>query len=241
MKNNLFSILITLLAVQKCNANCEESRELESACGKYCFKVVKPFLDYMKILQSRADEIEDKRQSNTLENLTDSIDELRKTVNEEFKSINREMSSRHVETIPEKLLLLEQKSQAPTEQLFQKIGAKYYYIENSKTLNWFAAWHECLKMDAHLVSLQSEAERNALISKLTESTYWIDVNDIETEGEYISLKTGEQAPFLKWDSGEPNNMQDEDCVLLIHSQASSYYLMNDGHCVSKCNFICERK
>ncbi|XP_034098512.2 accessory gland protein Acp29AB-like [Drosophila albomicans] len=240
MKNNLFSILIALLAVQKSNANCEESRELESTCGKYCFKVVKPFLDHMKMCQSRADDIEDKRQSNTLENLTDSINELRKTVNEEFKSINREMSSRHVETIPEKLLLLEKKSQAPTEQLFQKIGAKYYYIENSKKLNWFTAWHECLKMDAHLVSLQSEDERNAIISQLTASTYWIDVNDMETEGEYISLKTGEQAPFLKWHSGEPNNMQDEDCVLLIRTQ-TSYYLMIDGRCVSECNFICERE
>lgn len=43
------------------------------------------------------------------------------------------------------------------------------------------------------------------------SDYWIGVTDAATEGTYLNVKGAAQT-FLPWDNGQPNNINNSDCV-----------------------------
>ncbi|KAH8263439.1 hypothetical protein KR044_009195 [Drosophila immigrans] len=122
---------------------------------------------------------------------------------------------------------------------FKKIGSKYYYIENNVKMNWIAAVHRCLEFGGHLASIQNVSEFNLLIANLkSHSDYWIDVNDLSTEGVFLSATTGLRANYLNWHSGNPNNfMTVEHCgALWFHN---NIHRMNDDSCKATKFFICE--
>ncbi|XP_060660369.1 C-type lectin 37Db-like [Drosophila nasuta] len=210
MKIVLFSILIAVLAVQKCQANCQELRELESTCGRYCFKSLHPILEHTRVLQSRISYLEAIEDSKTHEKLENIERLLHKTIDP-------------IQALP-----------------FERIGSKYYYIEHDDEVNWFKAAHKCAELGGHLAHLQNEHDLEVLSGKLKHKYYWIDINDLANESEYISLTSGLKAPFLKWFSpGEPNDANsNEDCVQL--REVDNIYTMNDISCYDKCNFICEK-
>lgn len=109
------------------------------------------------------------------------------------------------------------KSQNP--EVHQKIGEKYYYIENCDGHSWNGAHDTCALKNGHLATLQSEEEWKALAEHLrTDKNYWIDINDREDEDEFISSFTQTEPKFLKWGHDEPNNGGEhdfvEDCVEL---------------------------
>lgn len=122
---------------------------------------------------------------------------------------------------------------------FEKIGSKYYYIDDKIELNWYDAVSKCTRLGGHLVSLVNEDEFNLIVKKLKKTYYWIDINDLGKEGEYISLSTGRNPKFLKWMKGEPNNIQhDEYCVEL--KLWNGVYAMNDDRCRKLNYYICEK-
>ncbi|KAH8358040.1 hypothetical protein KR084_000516, partial [Drosophila pseudotakahashii] len=113
------------------------------------------------------------------------------------------------------------------------IGTGFYYIERSKTLNWFAAGDFCRRMGGHLASIGSNLEMTAIKAKLASSTdYWIDINDLANTGEYMSLTSGKRAGFMSWAKDQPTRNSEEHCVLLNG-------LMWDRECNSQYNFICQ--
>lgn len=118
----------------------------------------------------------------------------------------------------------------------KKIGSKYYYIENTIQVNWFLAAHKCLEYGGHLASIQSSSEVSALNSHLeTFTDYWIDLNDLGKEGEFLSATTGIKPSYLNFKKGEPNNVGNvEHCV--IHNKN---FNMNDDDCNRMKWFICE--
>ncbi|KAH8271730.1 hypothetical protein KR044_002940, partial [Drosophila immigrans] len=122
---------------------------------------------------------------------------------------------------------------------YQKIGSKYYYIEETEEVNWFGALHKCVLIGGHLVSFKNVGEFNAVKVKLqSKKHYWIDINELAKQGEYISVATGRKATYYNWMAGEPNNQKNaEHCgQLYFHKNA---HLMNDGNCGNKCFYICE--
>ncbi|XP_062138065.1 accessory gland protein Acp29AB-like [Drosophila sulfurigaster albostrigata] len=240
MKICLFSILIAVFAVQKCKANCEESRELESTCGKYCFKVVRPFLQHAKMFYSQTEENE---KSNTLQSLSDNINELSKTLKAEMLSINREIrlikqKLEPSEEIDKYVKEFNSQTGAKDNTEFEKIGEKYYYIENKQKLSWFSALIACQKMGGHLASLENDSESIEIgfrLSGLPGTPYWVDVNDIVTEGKYMSSTTSLEVKYLKWKDSEPSDNNDQDCVGFDY-----FYDMSNYNCWEKFNFICEK-
>ncbi|XP_017015040.2 repetitive organellar protein-like [Drosophila takahashii] len=137
---------------------------------------------------------------------------------------------------------LENESGTKMAKNFKQIGEKYYHIENNVKLTWVEARDKCSEWGAHLVSLKNEEEWGVITEHLSpEKNYWVDVNDLVKEGEYISDTNSEKAAFLKWDYREPNNLlttvMREDCVEL---RSDYYHYMNDINCWQENNFICER-
>ncbi|XP_034473612.1 C-type lectin 37Db-like [Drosophila innubila] len=122
---------------------------------------------------------------------------------------------------------------------FVKIGSKYYYIDHAEEVNWFVAVDKCRAMDANLAGLQSMEELKAVSDKLTERDYWLDINDLGKKGVYQTLSSGQNAGFLNWHDGEPNNGSgNERCVVL--RKIRSKYAMNDEKCEIKHHFICQK-
>ncbi|XP_032592032.1 accessory gland protein Acp29AB-like [Drosophila grimshawi] len=256
----LVTLLISVPPLLGVSSTCEKDAQLENTCGKFCFKVVKPILGHMAALQIKTIDQEDKEKS-VLQSKLDNIEKELKQVKvdkdncpdqSELLKQNADLKSK-LENMEKVLVLLhkiddehdqklkdyEQTFKGQPE-LFKKIGSKYYYIEEHATMDWYAAAHRCHQLGAHLASIQNQKEYDAIIAKLSPPKfYWIDVNDLSEEGEYISHTTGNGAAFFNWyPTYNPNNYGgNENCGSILYTDKR--YGMNDDDCSKKLYFICE--
>lgn len=146
-----------------------------------------------------------------------------------------------VEAHEQKLLKYEQNT-INQNKLFKKFGSKYYYIEDQHRMNWFAAAYRCQNLGGHLVSLQSDEDFNVLVAQLKKpKSYWIDINDLTHEGEFLSHTTGRLAEYLNWyPNGSPDNARgNENCGQLWNIDGR--YGMNDETCTNLFYFVCEKE
>ena len=63
--------------------------------------------------------------------------------------------------------------------------------------------------------------------------YFIGINDIEVEGQFVYASNGEDITWSQWNSDEPNNAGDEDCVEMRD------HAWNDIPCGYPQYYICE--
>lgn len=128
---------------------------------------------------------------------------------------------------------------------FKKIGRKYYHISKELRVTWYTATRECSKMGGAIVTFESKLEFDKVVSHLEpinqKTNYWTSLNDIDEEGTFFSIATGQKAPYTKWRFGEPNNDNNgdpENCVQVTHSDG---FYMNDVPCDADASYICELK
>ncbi|KPU73536.1 uncharacterized protein Dana_GF28026, partial [Drosophila ananassae] len=232
----IFSILILFLQTSLSAPPKED--EFPTECKAVCFNAVKPFLTYLDILQKRVEVCEVTVAGDTLSQiavLNGTLEILGK------KLAIQEEKEKDSET---KIMKLEQLLASGAKNIpnlksepFQKVGSKYYYIEEKLRQTWHGSLQVCHKLGAHLVSLQSQEEIEAISGLLREyAGYWIDVTDQFKDGEYISISTGWNASFLNWAKNEPSHGQ-EHCVELHTYEGPA--VMNDNLCSAKKFFICE--
>ncbi|XP_074816040.1 mannose-binding protein-like [Natator depressus] len=109
---------------------------------------------------------------------------------------------------------------------FMSTGRKDSF-ENGKSL--------CAKAGGALACPRNQAENTALqeIVKASEQTY-LGISDVQTEGKFVYLN-GEPVTYTNWNTGEPNNNGNEDCVVMYDNGK-----WNDLDCSnSKVSIICE--
>ncbi|PTQ88146.1 C-type lectin domain-containing protein [Agitococcus lubricus] len=97
---------------------------------------------------------------------------------------------------------------------------------NSATGNQYAlilcgSWDDCQaqanQVGAHLVTIGSEAENKWVSDKFVPNgnkSAWIGLNDKDQEGDF-KWDTEEELNYTNWNSGEPNNVNNEDVVSMI--------------------------
>ncbi|XP_011204688.2 C-type lectin 37Db [Bactrocera dorsalis] len=125
---------------------------------------------------------------------------------------------------------------------FIKIGSKYYFVNESLKMNWFAASYYCRSYGGELASIESDAEllalQNYILARDINSRLWIDGNDLAREGEFVTHTTGRPLIFTKWSSGNPSNWgNNEDCIdLYLYNKR---LLMNDNRCDTELLAICQ--
>ncbi|KAH8391832.1 hypothetical protein KR215_005253, partial [Drosophila sulfurigaster] len=211
-------------------------------CGGYCFRALKPILDRSESLQGEVDNLKHEQESEfkkSIEHFEAKQDFQHERVEEQFKQILQHIKSQ-IETVEENLQNLQKLMEVKKTDVgppYQKIGSKYYYIEKKEKVSWFEAAHRCIAIGGHLISFKNHHEIDAIKKVLPPLTdYWIDINDLANEGEFVSVAMGSRATYLKWKSGEPNNQDNEDCGEL---NSHSGYRMNDYICSEKQLFICE--
>ena len=81
----------------------------------------------------------------------------------------------------------------------------------------------------HLAVINSQNDLDVLAPKFND-VYWVNLNDTETEGRWVTSLTG-NASFISWRSS--SNATDEDCAIIFSKQ------MHDINCSVKRNFICK--
>ncbi|KAH8282192.1 hypothetical protein KR054_006094 [Drosophila jambulina] len=118
---------------------------------------------------------------------------------------------------------------------FQQIGSRFFYIEKNTTLDWFEAARTCRRMGGELATIRCQKDMDQIVPNLEwDSKYWLSLNDLNNEGTFTVLYSGQPASFLKWREGQPDDYNSKQhCV-----QAINYY-MYDGSCEEKALFICE--
>ncbi|KAH8362881.1 hypothetical protein KR084_002258 [Drosophila pseudotakahashii] len=117
---------------------------------------------------------------------------------------------------------------------FEKLGSRFFYFEHNTQQNWTTAANSCRQMGGYLAAIQNEQELNAITGMLhSYKSYWLGINDIEKEGEYVSVASGKRAPFLKWSPYHPNHLDNnQDCVMYNRE-------MFDNWCKEEYYFICQ--
>ncbi|XP_039608042.1 CD209 antigen-like protein C isoform X1 [Polypterus senegalus] len=103
------------------------------------------------------------------------------------------------------------------------------YFFSSKKLNWIEGLDGCRQYGAHLVIIESEEEQTFLLNEASKkgSGYWIGLNDMATEGQFVWVDNKRLDPSksfwgMNWGgSMEPDNWKNlEDCV---HIQKTIIY------------------
>jgi len=123
---------------------------------------------------------------------------------------------------------------------FKRIGTRYFYIETEVRQNWYTAKETCREMGGYLASIKDYSELEELDKKLIKlDHYWLGINDLNTEGEYVSEATGKKATYLIWRRGQPDNYGNEDCVHISSMKDLRSKSMNDLPCTEKHYFICQ--
>nr|XP_054756795.1 C-type lectin lectoxin-Thr1-like [Lytechinus pictus] len=123
----------------------------------------------------------------------------------------------------------------------------YHY--NSAKKDWNQANLACKALGAELVSIHGADESNEIYglwqSLLDEGkaddgdfSYWIGLHDLQYEG-YYQWSDGTEVNYVLWQSGEPNNNGNEDCVApRNHGSNAERQFWNDYDCSEKKPYFC---
>ena len=117
-------------------------------------------------------------------------------------------------------------------------GHAYQFCTVAAT--WANARTACGGSGYHLVTVDTSAEDAWLVSTAAGSYssaslayWWIGYNDRTSEGNWV-WDDGSTSTYTQWNSGEPNNSDDEDCAQLVW-----YTHWNDWECTNTSTYICE--
>jgi hypothetical protein len=111
-------------------------------------------------------------------------------------------------------------------------GSAYRVIDTGRT--WAQAEADCEDdgFGVHLVVV-NDAPENAIVDGFLTGPLWVGVTDRITEDSFLAV-TGGTAPYLDWNTLQPDNFFDEDCVTVTENGRNT-----DIDCGSSRNYVCE--
>lgn len=73
------------------------------------------------------------------------------------------------------------------------------------------------------------------------NAYYIGVNDIVNEGEFVWISSGQNATYLNWGPDQPNNRWgNENCVVIRNDPGQGFDMTwSDDPCTDLNTYICE--
>jgi len=106
-----------------------------------------------------------------------------------------------------------------------------------------ATWTDAVSACAALgpnayIATSTDPLENGVIAHLAAlDDVWIGASDSATEDVWL-WDTGEPMPYTNWRSGEPNDSNGEDCMILEGDNAG---LWDDRGCSNLYAYVCERE
>ncbi|XP_077862270.1 macrophage mannose receptor 1-like [Saccoglossus kowalevskii] len=116
---------------------------------------------------------------------------------------------------------------------------EYEQLGDYDRKTWTQAEEYCKNMGGHLASFHSNEEELYVIDNIGTDNwwdgFWIGLNDQETESGF-KWSDGSAVSYTRWNDGEPNDAENEDCVEMFFSTESGW---NDVDCDRRRNWICK--
>ncbi len=106
---------------------------------------------------------------------------------------------------------------SPTNSLKGIVENKFFEWNGSKYLvtgagTWEQAQAQAVSLGGNLVTINSQAEQDFLVSKFGGSEqFWTGLTDKVTEGQFQWIN-GETSTYTNWNTGQPDNAGNEDYV-----------------------------
>ncbi|XP_062987739.1 mannose-binding protein-like [Elgaria multicarinata webbii] len=141
-------------------------------------------------------------------------------------ALERNVQALQADLSRHKKILLTQGAMIVGEKIFVSTGQQDTF-PNGKAL--------CANAGGALASPKNVNENTALktIANRNSMYAFLSINDIQTEGRFVYLN-GAPVSYTNWKPGEPNDMNNEDCVVLLVDG-----IWNDISCEHKSLIICE--
>ncbi|XP_052692583.1 perlucin-like protein [Crassostrea angulata] len=116
------------------------------------------------------------------------------------------------------------------------------YLLGREEVTWNYAQIICMKEDAKLVEIESNAEDlfvRGLAMKLTK-TVWLGGTDVGTEGRWVWDSDRSPFTYSAWNraTGQPNNYNNQDCLSLYRPYNLTWC---DEKCETRYQYICEKE
>ncbi|XP_056005500.1 uncharacterized protein LOC130050218 isoform X5 [Ostrea edulis] len=113
---------------------------------------------------------------------------------------------------------------------------KNCYRLYTSTKSWTEAFIACQSVGSILVDIESASEQTFLQNFVSGGpSVWIGASDSATEGQWRWYSSPQSWVFINWDSGEPNDFQNEDCI-----EFRSSGKWNDLPCDRKLAYVCKQ-
>ena len=119
-----------------------------------------------------------------------------------------------------------------------KVGNDAVYTPSTQN-SYYEAVSYCNNIGGDIVNISSSQENSNVRQFALDQgldNYWIGLNDIANEGTWVN-EDGSNPTYLYWESGEPNNVGNEDCAEVRVSGG----FWNDVTCSTRADSICEKK
>ena len=116
------------------------------------------------------------------------------------------------------------------------VKAQDNYIGSTEELNWTDSEAYCLsQFGTHLASIHSDDNFDdaATFVEAEGRSHWIGMSDLATEGVY-QWTDGSNASYFQWDSSEPDEDLDTDCVYMKLTNGR----WSDNSCSNVRPFLC---
>ncbi|XP_053559024.1 CD209 antigen-like protein E [Bombina bombina] len=121
------------------------------------------------------------------------------------------------------------------------------YFVSRESMPWNSAKEDCLSRQSKLLVINSESEQIFISKTIRCDTFWIGLNDMDTESTFVwedgnALDSNKQF----WSEGQPDNYngsEEEDCVTIRYPYCNKYDFKNwnDLNCTYKLKYICEKE
>ncbi|XP_013923480.1 PREDICTED: mannose-binding protein C-like [Thamnophis sirtalis] len=114
------------------------------------------------------------------------------------------------------------------------IGGKTF-VSTGQSDNFANGKALCSNAGGALAAARNVAENTALaaMAKRNGKHIYLGISDIQTEGKFVYLN-GQAVGYTKWKRTEPNNLNEEDCVILLPDTQ-----WNDISCDHQTLIVCE--
>ncbi|MFC1655032.1 C-type lectin domain-containing protein, partial [Myxococcota bacterium] len=109
----------------------------------------------------------------------------------------------------------------------------YHYCPDQ--VGWGTAVFRCAQYGSYLVTMQDSTENTFVHGLQGSDNIWIGANDILEEG-FFEWVSGEAWTFQTWNTGQPDNSNNEDCAEMINVSGR----WQDTDCESTKAFVCEK-